>query len=83
MKICLDDDVGKVAEFMERNLPARKLQAVADALAQLADLIWARHANARDFRAFDVEREGSSTNGVLADRSETRPIATESRSSTT
>ncbi len=40
MKIILDPDVSKVAEFMMRNVKARDLRRVARALAQMADLVW-------------------------------------------
>jgi hypothetical protein len=39
MKIVLDADVDKVAEFMMRNLKARDLRRVAHAVAQIADLV--------------------------------------------
>jgi hypothetical protein len=57
MKIIVDRDVAKVAEFMERNLIAPKLQEVAHGLAKLADLIWAHlaHDNKAQLKCFTVE----------------------------
>ena len=40
MKIVVDSDVSKVAEFMLRNVKARNLQRVAHALSELSDLVW-------------------------------------------
>jgi hypothetical protein len=40
MKLIVDEDVAKVAEFMRRNIDAIKLQRVARALVQLGELIW-------------------------------------------
>jgi hypothetical protein len=57
MKIIVDRDVAKVAEFMERNMIAPKLQEVAHGLAKLVDLIWAHHAhdNKATLKCFKVE----------------------------
>lgn len=57
MKIIVDKDVATVAEFMERNLIAPRLQEVAHAVARLADLLWAHHAIDRKARlkCFTVE----------------------------
>jgi hypothetical protein len=41
MKLIVDEDVAKVAEFMmHAHIPAEKLQDVARGIAQLAELIW-------------------------------------------
>ena len=40
MKLIVDEDVAKVAEFMRLNIDAIKLQRVARALVQLGELIW-------------------------------------------
>jgi hypothetical protein len=53
----VDTDVAKVAEFMERNIPAHKMRRVSVALVQLAELIWARYEmrrNSEVFRPFDI-----------------------------
>jgi hypothetical protein len=39
----LDEDVHLVAEFMQRNLAAGKLVAVAEALPKVARLLWAEY----------------------------------------
>jgi hypothetical protein len=39
----IDNDVGKVAQYIEENLNGEHLYRVAKALAQLADLVWLRH----------------------------------------
>jgi hypothetical protein len=43
MKIHVDADVAKVAEFMVRNVPAVKLDIVARSLVQISELLWAHH----------------------------------------
>lgn len=43
MKLKIDPEVAKVAEFMTRNVPATHLQRVARALVQLGNLIWPEH----------------------------------------
>jgi hypothetical protein len=40
MKISLDSEVARVAEFMVRNLKARDLRRVALAIGQIAELVW-------------------------------------------
>jgi hypothetical protein len=40
MKLIVDEDIAKVAEFMLRNCPAVKLQKIARGLVQLGELIW-------------------------------------------
>ncbi len=41
MKIVLDSDVAKVADFMLNNVRALELQRVAHAIADLANFVWA------------------------------------------
>ncbi len=45
MKLVLDEDVNKTAEFMMQEVDARKLCFVAHALAEIADLLWAHYAS--------------------------------------
>ena len=40
MEFVLDNDVQAVAEFMQDNVPAAKLRAVAESLPKLARLLW-------------------------------------------
>ena len=40
MKIQIDEDVQKVVEFMQKNLPANKLVSVAEWMPQIARLLW-------------------------------------------
>jgi hypothetical protein len=40
MKISIERDVGKVANFMLRNVDARELRRVAHAITQIADMFW-------------------------------------------
>lgn len=54
MKIRVDSDVAKIAELMERNVPACKLQGVAHAIAKLSDLLWDHLSDGKPFRAFAV-----------------------------
>jgi hypothetical protein len=44
----IDPDIEQVLEFMQNNLKGCKLVAVAHAVAQLSDLLWARHQNPID-----------------------------------
>ena len=43
MIVEIDDDVGAVAMFMQRNFSAFRLCQIADEMARLAPLLWARH----------------------------------------
>lgn len=43
MEVEIDSDVQAVAEFMQRNVPASRLVAVAEAAAKLAPLLWGRY----------------------------------------
>jgi hypothetical protein len=47
MRIHLDGDVSKVAEFMIRNVSAPKLYQVSQGLSQLAELVWKEYAISR------------------------------------
>jgi hypothetical protein len=40
MEVVIDRDVEAVAEFMQRNVPTKKLKGVAHRLAELAGLLW-------------------------------------------
>jgi len=40
----LDEDVQGVLEFMQANIPASKLVAVAQAVSAMAPLLWGHHA---------------------------------------
>lgn len=40
MKIEIDEDVKSIAEFMQSNVPAKKLIWVARQLAQIAPVLW-------------------------------------------
>jgi hypothetical protein len=66
MKITIDRDVAKVADFMIRNVPAAKLQSVARSLSQLSDLVWAHHAvpTVKAFRPFQLEHDGPNLNAI-------------------
>ena len=61
MKIVLDSDVAKVAEFMLRNVPASDLQRVAHGLSELADLVWKASdiEPSQKRRIFKIERDGN------------------------
>jgi len=43
MDCVLDEDVKAVAEFMQNQIPASRLVAVAQAVAQIAPLMWSRY----------------------------------------
>lgn len=49
----MDRDVERVLAFMQENLPAFKLLAVAHAVAQISHLIWARYV---DIHGADLSR---------------------------
>jgi hypothetical protein len=40
LKILIEDDVAKVADYMLRNIKMKNLQRVAHSLASLSDLVW-------------------------------------------
>ncbi len=48
MELILDEDVKRVAEFMQRQVPATKLIFVAGAIARLGPLIWDQVSDLRD-----------------------------------
>jgi hypothetical protein len=54
--VILDTDVAKVIDFMQHNMKARQLRAVAHAVAQIGDLIWAHFRDAEDFQPFRFYR---------------------------
>jgi hypothetical protein len=43
MEVHLDPDVQAVAEFMQRNIPAARLQGVANGIRDLAPILWGRY----------------------------------------
>lgn len=43
LKLVVDADVQVVAEFMQSNVAASRLVAIADGLAAIAPLIWGRY----------------------------------------
>ncbi len=43
MELSVDPEVQAVLEFMQTNLPACRLVAIADSLPQLARLLWGRY----------------------------------------
>jgi hypothetical protein len=56
MKLILDADLAKVAEFMLRNVEARRLLTVALALGQLANLCWTPESfDSSEPRLFNLE----------------------------
>ncbi|WP_423951370.1 hypothetical protein [Candidatus Binatus sp.] len=55
MKLIVDEDVAKVAEFMRLNIDAIKLQRVARALVQLGELIWPEQYPEDRYLAFRQE----------------------------
>jgi len=44
MHITVDDDLRSVAAFMEANVPASKLTAIAEGLNAVAPLLWGHYA---------------------------------------
>jgi hypothetical protein len=63
MKLVVDEDVAKVAEFLIRSVKAKNIQRVAHGVAQLADLVfseeWFRAVapEAVPFTPFRIEEE--------------------------
>jgi len=59
MKLIIDEDVAKVADFMSRNCPAMKLQKIARGLLQLAQLIYPEEYSWQEppFNPFTVDYE--------------------------
>jgi hypothetical protein len=78
MKLIVDEDVAKVAEFMMRNLPALKLRRIAHGLVELGDLIWRYPSMDQPEYTFLLERP-TLTPRVRADLSAPQPNATLSR----
>ena len=55
----VDEDVGRIAQYMEETMPAPKLYHVAKALADMANLIWLRHVDPREeFHPFGLRGKG-------------------------
>lgn len=52
MKIVIDSDVSKVADFMLNNVRAAELNRVAHAIADLADFVWKPEYIARERKPF-------------------------------
>lgn len=52
MKILIDSDVTKVADFMVNNVRAAELNRVAHAIADLADFVWKPEYIARERKPF-------------------------------
>jgi len=48
IELQLDSDVKKVLEFMEANLPIRKCVDVANAVNELAKVLWGRYVKPTD-----------------------------------
>jgi hypothetical protein len=44
MELIIDPDVKAVAEFMQREIPARRLEKAARGIAALAPLLWQHHS---------------------------------------
>jgi hypothetical protein len=40
MEVVVDHDVKAVADFMQKNIPVKKLRGVANRLAEIAGLLW-------------------------------------------
>jgi hypothetical protein len=40
MQVVMDEDVKKVAEFMQGNIPQDRLTAVANGVAELSESLW-------------------------------------------
>jgi len=57
MKILIDADVAKVAEFMMRSIPGTRLQPVACAVARLANCLWSEYYDGKQLMAFEIERD--------------------------
>jgi hypothetical protein len=64
MKIRIDLNVAKVAELMERNVPAHKLLGVAHAIEKLGDLLWDHLSDGKPFRAFAVVETSLAAEGT-------------------
>lgn len=58
----MDGDVQRVAEFMQGNVPADKLTAVAISLAQIAPALWGRYG-AQEIAALQLVADPISLSG--------------------
>lgn len=47
MAMILDEDLMRVAEFMQQNVPAARLVSVSDGLAGIAPLLWGHFPSER------------------------------------
>lgn len=74
MRLQVDEDVTKVANFMQGNMPARKLYLVALAVAKLAPLIWEEYSDSKNFCAFSLK--GSGVEDGPGAHSPEQPVAT-------
>jgi hypothetical protein len=74
MKLIVDEDVAKVAEFMSRNLPVHKFQKIARGLVQLCELIYPEEYPWQDapYFTFRLERQAF----IAADESRQQQAAT-------
>lgn len=54
MKILIDDDVAKVADYMLRNIKMKNLRRIAHSLASLSDLIWEPSYIESDHQSFKL-----------------------------
>ncbi len=71
MRLVVDDDVARVAEFVTRTIPGDKLRKVARALVQLGELIWLEEIEKERYSAFGVAQEP-----MRPDLSQQQPKAT-------
>lgn len=62
MDLEIDQDVKAVAEFMQRNIAASKLVAVASTVAAMAPLLWAHH-DSEPVRGMFLREPSSSARG--------------------
>jgi len=72
MRLTVDDDVGRIAEYMERTIPGDKLKNVARALVQLGELVWRDESDRSRFSAFGIAQEPMRPD-VLQPRPEATP----------
>lgn len=76
MRIFLDPDIDRVAEFLLHNVPAAKLHRVAHELAKLADLLWQEVPEGTRYRPFQWECSDALT-AQDVDRSQRRSDTTQ------
>ena len=56
MKITLDEHLQSVLEYMQQNIPTGKLVGVAEALPDMARLLWSRYSQ-EPFHAIELRNE--------------------------